>query len=53
MELYLYKIKENGCILFAPNKAKHNLTDEVMGKKRRWILHTEEYERFFKGWFCS
>ena len=50
--IILVTMEEDGRRKWASNKAKYGLSDEVLTKELRWILHAEEDERFFKRWFC-
>mmetsp|Transcript_2805 Transcript_2805/g.3253 ORF Transcript_2805/g.3253 Transcript_2805/m.3253 type:complete len:142 (-) Transcript_2805:234-659(-) len=38
--IILVKTEEDGRKLWAPNKAKYNLKDELLTNKLKWILHT-------------
>ena len=46
--IILVKTKEDGWKVWAPNNTKYDLIDEVLTKELRWILHTDEDERFVK-----
>ena len=45
----LIKTKEDGRKLWTSNKAKYSLTNEVLTKELRWILHAKEDEQFVNG----
>ena len=47
--IILVKTKEDGRKLWTSNKAKYSLTNEVLTKELRWILHAKEDEQFVNG----